>query len=159
MRLLQRISRRCLLRRLLRNSKLRGRLRSLPLNDLLATGVLLLLLSACVSAPDVWVCTSLGDSSGWCTQTVSAGSVNVDATHKLNGESWPDLLNASVIVPTASWVVIKKFIENTCHQSGNCGSGVGDWATTLQSIDTHVASAATRVKVMKRLKEQTDDLD
>lgn len=106
-------------------------------NALLALGVLLL--SACVSAPDVEVCTNLSATVGWCTKTISGGSVMVDSKNqKLNGQLWPDVVNSSVIVPATSWVVIKQFIENTCHQSGNCQNGVGSWQTTVDNIDTHV---------------------
>jgi hypothetical protein len=106
-----------------------------------------LVLSGCVTPPDSIVCTNLSDQKGWCTTMISGKSSYVDASHPFGADKlkWADVVNSSVIVPAESWVEIKNFIDSTCHQSGKCGSNVGNWSTTLQSIDTHV-SATRKVK-------------
>jgi len=96
---------------------------------------LILILSGCARPPDVWVCTRLNASQGYCTKTLSSDTFTVDDDNLLNGKTWLDIEIDSIYVPTESWVQIKSYIIKMCKINKNCGSGVGDWPSRLDAID------------------------
>ncbi len=96
-----------------------------------------MLLSSCVSVPDVPVCTNLG-LKGYCIWTISNKEQTVDETVLLGKLKWSDVMKKSVIVPVDSWIKIKGFIENACHQSNQCANGVGSWQEKLNGFSVRV---------------------
>ena len=70
--------------------------------------LLLSLLPSCSSVPDIPACTRLGVDRGFCVWTISNKEEEINDTNKLDGNTWLDIVNKSVILPQESWAAIKK---------------------------------------------------
>jgi hypothetical protein len=71
--------------------------------------------SGCVSAPpDVPVCVSLGETSGYCINTVS------NTEQQVGGDAWQIMKKDALILPSDSWAKLKVYILEMCQQYGNC---------------------------------------
>lgn len=59
----------------------------------------------------------------------------IDDTHLLEGKTYWDIRPEMLLVPASSWVEIKKFILDVCHQNaGACAQEVGSWNVITDTI-------------------------
>lgn len=85
------------------------------------------LLFSCVSVPDIKLCTEIEPTMGYCT------TVLTNQESQVTGGDWAVLKLQSIIMPVDSWVQLKDFIQNLCHQNKQyCTNGVGNWNGIVQ---------------------------
>jgi hypothetical protein len=98
------------------------------------------LLTNCASPPDVYVCTELSPSKGWCTWTISEKEFFVDKDHLLDGQTWEQVNATSLRVPAKSWGKLKAFIMKICKKSKRCAANIGTWERKMKAVEMKTAN-------------------
>lgn len=94
--------------------------------------------------PDIPICIEMSMSRGECVKVVSGEKITVDDTHKMNDKTWWESRPTNMIMPLESWMDLKKFIIEICHQNENmCDEKVGSWERSIDSIDEAQKAKAT----------------
>lgn len=96
--------------------------------------IALMLCGCSIAPPNVPVCIETNIDSAKCTTLISGENFVVDEKHLLEGKTYFQIRPQMILVPASSWVEIKKFVLDICHQTHQCDSAVGSWDTTLISI-------------------------
>jgi hypothetical protein len=56
--------------------------------------------------------------------------------------SWTDLYETSLGMPAKiSWAPFKTWIQENCHDSKKCSHGVGNWESTVKTIDSQITGS------------------
>lgn len=77
--------------------------------------------------------------SGWCRTMVKGIESDVDDVQLYKGKTWKQLSESSLTFPAKeSWSPIKTWIQRNCRDSKKCTDGIGDWESTIKSIDNKV---------------------
>lgn len=87
--------------------------------------------------------------SGWCKMSYTGQAFDIDEKHPApwkgkdgKPKPWRDIYDGGVHLPAKEgWAVAKTWWQVYCRKnSGLCKNGVGNWESTIQDIDAHLAS-------------------
>lgn len=76
--------------------------------------------------------------SGHCVYTVSGKTFDIEVgqTFGKKKKTWPQLAESALTVPAEeSWAPMKTFVQTACKKSGKCKNGVGNWESTVKTVD------------------------
>lgn len=85
--------------------------------------------------------------AGWCIKIRSQESFDIDADHpspwkdkKGKPKLWKDIYAGGVTFPAKEgWAPLKTWIQVNCRSNDSrCKDGIGNWESTLKSIDERV---------------------
>lgn len=107
---------------------------------------LTLILHGCATAPNIFVCTELNMSKGFCTRTIEDEDVIIDDAHPYTFEegekplTWWEMRPYMLLLPRQSWAEIKKFIIEVCKTGGaKCDEMVSSWDRKIKELDKRLA--------------------
>ncbi|MFM6929953.1 MAG: hypothetical protein ACKOX6_15895 [Bdellovibrio sp.] len=98
--------------------------------------------------PDFKMCVEMNLERGECMKVISGQKIRIDEDHKNpdTKQSWWEMRPTNLILPLESWLDIKKFIINLCHQNQNmCDKEVASWDRSLQNVDQDLAAKGVTV--------------
>jgi hypothetical protein len=99
-----------------------------------------LAISGCATpVPKVPVCSEIEPDRAFCVNTITSEEFFWDNTHLWNGKSYWDARPGLLLIPSSSWVEIKKFIIEICAKTKQCDSQITGWERTVDKIDSGVA--------------------
>lgn len=108
----------------------------------LSLSLLISLLSACATLPDVMVCTELSPVKGFCTKTIADEDVIIDEQHPYAFEpgdkpmTWWEMRPFMVLVPFRSWEAFKEYVIKRCKRDPKgCSEHVASWERKITSLE------------------------
>jgi len=112
-----------------------GSLLSFQINILLMLFILSMTIGCVTKLPDVWACTEISMSRGYCIKTISDEETEVNETKKIYNKTWFQMRPVMIQLPIDSWVEIKKFIIMECKKNNDCNADIASWERKINQID------------------------
>jgi hypothetical protein len=90
--------------------------------------------------PDSSVCVEMDINRARCTTIMTGKNFTIDDMHLFGGKTYWEMRPQMILVPAQSWAEIKEFILKICNQSHMCSDNVGNWQTTVGTLQDELDS-------------------
>jgi hypothetical protein len=94
-----------------------------------------ILLSGCITPPDIPACFELSISEAYCTYTVSDKDFYWNETTKYKNKTYFEQRPANIILPQQSWAELKAFIIKNCKKNKSCSKDMDKWSRKIESLE------------------------